>query len=190
MRVLEAPPALFTLLGDIAQARPGTKFSIYGPDLASPQVLAAFSKIPPAKGSYSENGTVWPTDTSVPGIKLFDQQISTLDKAAVGNAGALFPWVDAWGAMQVLATMKSGPITAATVSAAMKKTNISFEGVAPSWHYEFNTLGLGCENANDVYLGQYNGGLAVTPLGGDKPVTAISPQIIAYYKKSLSAGAS
>jgi ABC-type branched-subunit amino acid transport system substrate-binding protein len=188
--LLESSPALLTLIGDIAQNRAGIKMDIFGPDLAIPQTLAALSKIPAAKGLYGVNSTVWPTDKSIPGIKLFDKELGKLDSSALGNAGALPPWIDAWGAMQVLATMKSGPITAATVTAAMKKATANFEGVVPNWKYQYNTLGLGCDNDNSVYLGRYEGGSSVKPVNGDKPVKALSAAIINYYKKALTSAAS
>ncbi len=188
--LLESSPTLLTLIADVAQNHPGIKTDIFGPDLAIPQVLAALSKIPAAKGLYGVNATVWPTDTSVPGIRLYDKEIRKLDKSAVGNAGGLPPWIDAWGAMQVLATMKSGSITAATVTAAMKKAIVNFDGVVPNWRYQYNKLGLGCDNANEVYLGRYEGGSSVKPVNGDKPVKAISRAIIDYYKKALASAAS
>jgi ABC-type branched-subunit amino acid transport system substrate-binding protein len=181
-----SPPGLFSLAGDVLQSRPGIKVSIPGYLLANPQVLAAFSKIPPLKGTFSVNYTAWPTDSSVPGIKLFQQQLAAVNKASLGNEAAIFPWVDAWAAMQVLKTMTSGPITAATVSAAMKKATLDFQGVVPNWHYQYNTLGLGCVNTGMAYEGVYKGGLEVTPLNGDKPVQALTPEIVAYYKKALA----
>jgi ABC-type branched-subunit amino acid transport system substrate-binding protein len=188
--LLESSPALLTLISGIAQNHPGIKMDVFGPDLAIPQVLTALSKIPAAKGIYGVNATVWPTDTSIPGIRLYDKEIGKLDKSAVGNAGGLPPWIDAWGAMQVLSTMKKGAITAATVTAAMKKASVSFEGVAPNWRYQYDKLGQGCVNANEVYLGRYEGGSSVKPVNGDKPVKGLSTAIINYYKQALAPAAS
>jgi ABC-type branched-subunit amino acid transport system substrate-binding protein len=181
-----APPGLFSVTGDVLQTRPSMKVSVPGYLLASPQVLAAFSKIPGVKGTMSANYSAWPTDASVPGIKLFQQQLAAVNKASLGNEAALLSWIDASGAMQVLKTMTSGPITAASVSAAMQKATLDFQGVVPNWHYQYNTLGLGCVNTGLAYEGVYNGGLEVTPLHGDKPVQALTPPIVAYYKQALA----
>jgi ABC-type branched-subunit amino acid transport system substrate-binding protein len=183
--LLESPPSLFTLIADIGQAQSGIKMSVFGPDLAVPQVLGALSQIPAAKNLYSAGETAWPTDMAIPGVRLYNNEVGKLDKSAIDNEGGVAPWINAWGAMQVLATMKTGSINSATVAAAMKTAKVNFEGIVPNWQYKYDSLGLGCENVNAAYLGVYRGGSSVTPLNDDKPVTALSPKIIAYYKKAL-----
>lgn len=178
-------PGIFSVLGDMLQAKPTIKLAIPGYVIQNPEVLAGFAQVKGVKNVYVDNYTAFPTDTSVPGIKLYQQQISKVNKADIGQETALFPWLDAWGAMQVLKTVTTGPITASTVLAAMKKATLNFEGVTANWHYSYNTLGLGCVSDPDVYTGVYNGGTTVTPTNGGKPVVGIGPKIIAYYKKAL-----
>jgi len=122
----------------------------------------------------------------VPGIKLYQQQIAAVNKSDTGNELALLGWVDGWGAMQIIGSIKSGPITSQTILSAMKTATVSFDGVAPDWHYEYNTLGLGCVTNNTGYEGEYEGGTSVTPLNGDKPVTALSSGIISFYKNAFA----
>lgn len=180
------PPGLFSIIGDVTQSNPGIKIAAPGYLVLDPEIMTAMSKDPAAKGMYINNYTAFPTDSSVPGIKLFQQQIAAVNKADLGDEQALFGWLDGWGAMQILGSVKSGPINAATITAAMKTTTVSFDGVAPTWHYAYNTLGLGCVTNNEVYEGEYEGGTAVTPLNGGKPVTGISPKIVALYKKAFA----
>jgi ABC-type branched-subunit amino acid transport system substrate-binding protein len=184
--VSASAPGLFSLIGALGQTKPGLKLGTPAYIIASPQILGALSKIPPAKGMYVNNYTAFPTDTSVPGIKLFQQQLATVNKSDGGAETALFSWVSAWGGMQILKTMTSGPINSSTVLGAMKTAHVSFEGVAPDWSYQYNTLGLGCVNANSAYVGVYKGGLSITPANGDKPIAGLSPSIIALYKKAFA----
>jgi ABC-type branched-subunit amino acid transport system substrate-binding protein len=179
-------PGLFSLVGALGQSKPGLKMGGPGYNIVDTKILGAFTKIPPAKGMYVNNYTAFPTDSSVPGIKLFQQQIATVDKTDVGSETALFTWVDAWGGMQILKSMTSGSITSSTILAAMKTAHLSFQGVVPDWSYQYNTLGLGCVTSNSVYQGVYKGGVSITPLNGDKPVTGLTPDIIALYKKDLA----
>jgi ABC-type branched-subunit amino acid transport system substrate-binding protein len=182
--VSATPPGLFSLVGSLVQSTPGIKLGAPGYIAQNTQVLGAFSKIPPTKGMYVNNYTAFPTDTSVPGIKLFQEQMAKVDKSALGKETALFTWTDAWGAMQILSTMTSGNITAETVLAAMKKANVDFQGVVPNWTYKYNTLGLGCVNNNTVYEGTYEGGTEITPK--KETTTGLSPDIIALYKKAFA----
>jgi branched-chain amino acid transport system substrate-binding protein len=179
-------PGLFSLVGALGQSKPGLKMGAPGYSVVDSKILGAFTKIPPAKGMYVDNYTAFPTDSSVPGIKLFQQQIATIDKTDVGSETALFTWLDAWGGMQVLKTITSGPITSSTILAAMEKAHLSFQGVVPDWSYQYNTLGLGCVTSNSVYEGVYKGGVSITPLNGDKPTAGLTPDIIALYKKALA----
>ena len=183
-------PGLFSIISDVAQAKPGIKLSSPGYLLQDPTILSALSKVPAAKGLWVNNYTAFPTDTSVPGIRLYQQQIAKVNKDDIPYETALIGWIDGWGGMQILKTITSGPVDSATITAAMKTARVSFEGVAPDWHYQFNTLGLGCVNSNAVYEGVYEGGDAITPLNGDKPVTGIGQAVIAVYKKAFgSSGA-
>jgi ABC-type branched-subunit amino acid transport system substrate-binding protein len=184
--VAALPPGLFSIIADVTQTSPGIKIASPGYLVQSPSILAALAKVPSAKGMYVNNYTAFPTDTSVPGIKLYQQQIAKVNKADTDNELALLGWVDGWGAMQILGSVKSGPISAQTITAAMKTATVSFEGVAPTWHYAYNTLGLGCVTNNSVYEGEYQGGTSITPLNGSKPVTALNSQIISFYKKSFA----
>jgi ABC-type branched-subunit amino acid transport system substrate-binding protein len=183
------PPGLFTLPAVLAQARPGIKMEVPGYLAQSPDGLAAFTKIPATKGMLVNNYTAFPTDTSVPGVRLFQKQIAKVDKSDIPWEVAFYPWVDAWGAMQILKTISSGPITSATILSAMKTATLHFDGVIPNWHYSYNSIGLGCDNNSSVYEGVYKGGMTITPLNGDKPVPGLSSTVIAYYKKSLAAEA-
>jgi branched-chain amino acid transport system substrate-binding protein len=180
------PPGLFSLVGDLAQTVPGIKLAAPGYIVVSDQVLDAFASVPATKGLFVTNYSAFPTDTSVPGIRLFRKEVAPYNKADEDNEGALFPWVDTWGAMQVLQSIKSGPVNAKTILAAMKTVTLNFEGVIPPWHYQYNALGLGCVSSNYVYDGVYNGGTKVTPLYGDKPVAGLDSAIIALYKKDFA----
>lgn len=180
------PPGLFSLISDLAQSRSGLKLAVPGYTAARPQVMAAFNKLPAARNVFMNNFNAFPTDTSVPGIRLFDQEIAKINKSYIGDETALFPWINAWGGMQILGSIKSGPIDAQTILKAMKTVTLNFEGVVPPWHYSYNALGLGCVTDNEVYEGVYNGGSAVTPLNGGRPVVGLTPSIIALYKKAFA----
>jgi len=183
------PPGLFSIIADIAQAKPGITLSSPGYLLQDPTILAALGKVPAAKGLWVNDYTAFPTDTSVPGIRLYQEQLAKVDKADIPYETALIGWIDGWGGMQILKTITSGPITAQTIIAAMKTAHVSFEGAAPDWHYQYNTLGLGCVNSNSVYEGVYEGGNAITPENGDQPVTGISQAVIDVYKKAFASSA-
>jgi branched-chain amino acid transport system substrate-binding protein len=185
--VSATPPGFFSLVGGIAQAAPGSKLGGPGYTVINSQIDAGLAKIPAAKGMYVDNYTAFPSDTSIPGIKLYQQQVGPLDKADLQDETTLFTWVDMWGALQILQQVK-GDITPQSINAAMKTATVSFQGVAPNWHYQYDTLGLGCDNDDQVYEGHYEGGSTLTPMNGDKPRHALSPQIIALYKKTLSSG--
>jgi ABC-type branched-subunit amino acid transport system substrate-binding protein len=187
--VAALPPGLFSLIGDVAQAKPGIKIASPAYLLQDPTILSALAKIPAAKGIYANNYTAFPTDTSVPGIRLYQQQMAKVNKADIPYETALVSWLDGWGGMQILKTITSGPINAATITAAMKTAHVSFQGVAPDWTYQYDTIGLGCVNSNAVYEGVYEGGDTITPLNGDKPVTGISQSVIDVYKKAFAPNA-
>jgi ABC-type branched-subunit amino acid transport system substrate-binding protein len=184
--VAALPPGLFSIMTDVAQARPGIKLASPGFLAVNPQVTAALGKVPAAKGLYVNNYTAFPTDTSVPGIKLFQEQIAQLSKADAGAETALFTWLDGWGAMQIIGSIKSGAINPQTVLTAMKRTTVSFDGALPTWNYAYNTLGLGCVINNKIYEGQFEGGDSITPLNNGQPVTGISSNIVALYKKAFA----
>ena len=183
------PPGYFSILSDVAQSRPGIKLTSPGFVVVDPTVLSSLGKVPAAQGLYVNNFTAFPTDTQVPGIRLYREQIAKVSKSDADYENTLYAWLGAWGAMQIIESVKSGPINAQTITAAMKHVTVRFDGVVPDWHYQYNTLGLGCVNDNQVYEGEVkitNGTASIAPLNNSKPATGISPAVIALYRKAFA----
>ena len=182
-------PGFFSILSGVAQARPGIKLGSPGYIVNDPTVMAALGKIPAANGLRLGNFTAFPTDTQVPGIRLYREQIAKVSKSDADYENTLTAWLAAWGAMQIIQSIKSGPINSQTIMSAMEHTTVRFGGIVPDWHYEYNTLGLGCVNNNKIYEGEVqvsNGKASIRSLNGGQPVTGISPTITALYKKAFA----
>jgi ABC-type branched-subunit amino acid transport system substrate-binding protein len=183
--VLAPPPGLFSILGSMTQSTPNLKLATTGVVIQNPAVLDGLSSIKGITSMYVNNYTAFPNSTNIPGIRLYRKQISAVNPSDLPYEFALFTWTDAWGAMQILSTIKSGPITASTVTSAMMKAHVNFQGVAPNWSYKYNTLGLGCVNGNYAFSGTYSGGQkAITPANDGKPTSGVLGKAeIKYYKR-------
>jgi ABC-type branched-subunit amino acid transport system substrate-binding protein len=186
--VLATPPGLFTILSSMTQSNPNVKLASSGIVLQNPIVLDGMASIKGLKSVYLNNETAWPNSTNVPGIKLYRNQISAVNPADLPYEFSLFTWTDAWGAMQILSTIKSGPISPSTVTSAMMRAHVKFQGVAPNWSYKYNTLGLGCVIGNYAFTGTYTGGQkSITPTNNSKPTMGVlSKAVISYYKRALA----
>jgi ABC-type branched-subunit amino acid transport system substrate-binding protein len=182
--VAASPPGLFSLLGDLAQSTPGIQLAAPDYYVQTPQVMAALKKMPFAEGMYLNSYTAFPNDTSVPGVKLFREQIAKINKSEADDEGTLYNWVDGWGAMQILQAVE-GDITAESVLDAMKTAKVDFQGVVPDWNYDYNALGLGCVTNDKVFEGRYQKG-EIKPLNGGKAVTGVNQQMIDFYKSSFA----
>jgi hypothetical protein len=177
-------PGLPALLSAALQAKPGLKLG--GPAYivqGGPSVDADLVTIPGVKGMTLSSYTALPTDNSVPGVKLFHQEINKVNSSDDYSEIALMTWLDGYGATQILKTIKSGPINSATITKALQHaSNINLLGVVPNYSYKYNTLGLGCVVDPSEYQGALENANGAVAVNGGKPTFTLPASVIKYYK--------
>jgi branched-chain amino acid transport system substrate-binding protein len=176
-------PAIDALFSSVLGAKPSIKLG--GPGYiiqGGPSVDGALVSLG-AKGTIVSGYTVFPTDTSVPAVKLFDAEIAKVNPADKYIEVSFMTWIDAYGGTQILKSMKSGPINAKTITSAMEHTkNLNMLGAVPNWSYGYNTLGLGCTSDPTEFQGTLANANGATPDNHDQPAYTLSKAVIKYYK--------
>ena len=176
-------PAIDALFSSVLGAKPSIRLG--GPGYiiqGGPSVDGALVSLG-AKGTIVSGYTVFPTDTSVPAVKLFDAEIAKVNPADKYIEVSFMTWIDAYGGTQILKSMKSGPINAKTITSAMEHTkNLNMLGAVPNWSYGYNTLGLGCTSDPTEFQGTLANANGATPDNHDQPAYTLSKAVIKYYK--------
>jgi hypothetical protein len=176
-------PAIDALFSSVLGAKPSIKLG--GPGYiiqGGPSVDGALVSLG-AKGTIVSGYTVFPTDTSVPAVKLFDAEIAKVNPADKYIEVSFMTWIDAYGGTQILKSMKSGPINAKTITSAMEHTkNLNMLGAVPNWSYGYNTLGLGCTSDPTEFQGTLANANGATPDNHDQPAYTLTKAVIKYYK--------
>ena len=176
-------PAIDALFSSVLGAKPSIKLG--GPGYiiqGGPSVDGALVSLG-AKGTIVSGYTVFPTDTSVPAVKLFDAEIAKVNPADKYIEVSFMTWIDAYGGTQILKSMKSGPINAKTITSAMEHTkNLNMLGAVPNWSYGYDTLGLGCTSDPTEFQGTLANANGATPDNHDQPAYTLSKAVIKYYK--------
>jgi hypothetical protein len=176
-------PALDGLFAAVLGAKPSIKLGGPGYILqGGPSVDGALISLG-AKGAIVSGYSAFPTDRSVPAVKLFDKEIAKVDPTDKYVEVSFMTWIDAYGATQILKSMTSGPINAATITSAMQHTkNLNMLGAVPNWSYSYNTLGLGCTSDGTEYEGTLVNANGATPSNHDQPAYTLPAAVIKYYK--------
>ncbi len=176
-------PALDALFSAVLGAKPSIKLGGPGYILhAGPSVDTALISLG-GKGTIVSGYTAFPTDNSIPAVKLFDKEIAKVNPADKYVEVSFMTWIDAYGGTQILKSMKSGPINAQTITSAMEHTtNLNMLGAVPNWSYSYNTLGLGCTNDTTEYEGTLTNANGATPSNHDQPAYTLPKAVINYYK--------
>jgi branched-chain amino acid transport system substrate-binding protein len=176
-------PAIDALFSSVLGAKPSIRLG--GPGYiiqGGPSVDGALVSLG-AKGTIVSGYTVFPTDTSVPAVKLFDAEIAKVNPADKYIEVSFMTWIDAYGGTQILKSMKSGPINAKTITSAMEHTkNLNMLGAVPNWSYGYDTLGLGCTSDPTEFQGTLANANGATPDNHDQPAYTLSKAVIKYYK--------
>jgi branched-chain amino acid transport system substrate-binding protein len=176
-------PAIDALFSSVLGAKPSIRLG--GPGYiiqGGPSVDGALVSLG-AKGTIVSGYTVFPTDASVPAVKLFDADIAKVNPADKYIEVSFMTWIDAYGGTQILKSMKSGPINAKTITSAMEHTkNLNMLGAVPNWSYGYNTLGLGCTSDPTEFQGTLANANGATPDNHDQPAYTLSKAVIKYYK--------
>jgi len=176
-------PAIDALFSSVLGAKPSIKLG--GPGYiiqGGPSVDGALVSLG-AKGTIVSGYTVFPTDASVPAVKLFDADIAKVNPADKYIEVSFMTWIDAYGGTQILKSMKSGPINAKTITSAMEHTkNLNMLGAVPNWSYGYDTLGLGCTSDPTEFQGTLANANGATPDNHDQPAYTLSKAVIKYYK--------
>jgi hypothetical protein len=176
-------PALDGLFAAVLGAKPSIKLGGPGYILqGGPSVDGALISLG-AKGAIVSGYSAFPTDRSVPAVKLFDKEIAKVDPTDKYVEVSFMTWIDAYGATQILKSMTSGPINAATITSAMQHTkNLNMLGAVPNWSYSYNTLGLGCTSDGTEYEGTLVNANGATPSNHDRAAYTLPAAVIKYYK--------
>ena len=176
-------PALDALFSAVLGAKPSIKLGGPGYILqAGPSVDGALISLG-AKGTIVSGYTAFPTDNSVPAVRLFHKEIAKVDPTDKYVEVSFMTWIDAYGATQILNSMKSGPINARTITSAMEHTkDLNMLGAVPDWSYSYNTLGLGCTGDPSEYKGTLTNANGATPSNHDEPAYTLPKTVINYYK--------
>jgi branched-chain amino acid transport system substrate-binding protein len=176
-------PAIDALFSSVLGAKPSIRLG--GPGYiiqGGPSVDGALVSLG-AKGTIVSGYTVFPTDASVPAVKLFDADIAKVNPADKYIEVSFMTWIDAYGGTQILKSMKSGPINAKTITSAMEHTkNLNMLGAVPNWSYGYDTLGLGCTSDPTEFQGTLANANGATPDNHDQPAYTLSKAVIKYYK--------
>jgi hypothetical protein len=176
-------PAVDALFSAVLGAKPSIKLG--GPGYiiqGGPSTDTALISLG-AKGMVVSGYTAFPTDRSVPAVRLFDSEIAKVNPADKYIEVSFMTWIDAYGGTQILKSMKSGPINAKTITSAMEHTkNLNMLGAVPNWSYGYNTLGLGCTSDPTEFQGTLANANGATPDNHDQPAYTLSKAVIKYYK--------
>jgi ABC-type branched-subunit amino acid transport system substrate-binding protein len=176
-------PALDALFSAVLGAKPTIKLGGPGYILQGGQSVDTALVSLGAKGSIVSGYTAFPTDATVPAVKLFDKDIAKVDPSDKYVEVSFMTWIDAYGGTQILKSMRSGPINAKTITSAMEHTtNLNLLGAVPNWSYSYNTLGLGCTSDATEYEGTLTGDDGATPSNQNQPTYTLPKAVINYYK--------